>query len=256
MASIAVMEASPPAPTSKFKVSKRFKIYALGAVASICVAGTANAAWPVIDVRAIAQAIQTARNTLTQLQEARSFYDKVNSISSIRDVAGVLDSSLLQGVLPEGVSDTLNLASSDLSDLGAIGSRAESILQNGNFSLDGIDGSLGDAQGVLMGGAKLAARDQAYGEHMLKSTQTTGEGLVDLNRALATSTTLRQSQDIEARATIENASINNRMLQMMSQERAARSQAALQSSQDFAESQRRTRENIESGALWPSWNGQ
>ena len=256
MASIAVMEGSPPAPTSKFKVSKRFKIYALGAVASICVAGTANAAWPVIDVRAIAQAIQTARNTLTQLQEARSFYDQVNSISSIRDVAGVLDDGLLRGALPEGMNDTVALVSSDLSDLGAIGQRAESILANSNFSIEGGNAALGDTQSVLERAAQISARDQAYGEYMLESTQTTGEGLSDLNRALASSTTLRQSQDIEARATIENASVNNRILQMMAARQAQEAAAKLRAQEEFARSQQATLDSAANGTWTATWNGQ
>src|SRR3546814_1874796 len=77
----------------------------------------------VVDVRAVAQALQTARNTLAQLQEAQRLYQSMNSLSNIRGVANLLDRPILRDALPGGVNNSLDLLSSDLRDLGAIGTR-------------------------------------------------------------------------------------------------------------------------------------
>ena len=129
---------------------KRQLIGASMAVSAVMgVAAPAQAQVAVIDARAVAQALQTARNTLSQLQEAQRLYQAMNSLSNIRSVANVLDQPILRDALPDGMNSSLDLLSGDLRDLGAIGSRAESILSNGNYSLSGLDQSLGDAQGIL-----------------------------------------------------------------------------------------------------------
>lgn len=229
---------------------------ALAVAACVGVSGTAHAQLAVVDVRSIAQALQTARNTLQQLQEAQRLYTALNSVSNIRSVANLLDQPILRSALPDGVQDSLQLVSGDLRDLGAIGQRAESILSGQNLTLSGLDSRLGDAQGVLKLAANNAARDQAYGEHMLEATETTGQGLQQLSTGLASATTLRESQDIAARAAIEQAGIANRLLQMQAAQQAAHSQALLKAQSDFAASQRRTMSDAESGAWRPTWNGQ
>lgn len=228
---------------------------AVAAAAFFGTSGIAHAQLAVVDVKSIAQALQTARNTLQQLQEAQKLYSALNSISNIRSVSDLLNQPLLQNALPEGVRDSVQLISSDLRELGAIGQRAESILSGQNLTLSGLDQRLGDAQGMLKSAASLSARDQAYGEHMLEASKATGEGLQQLSNGLTSATTLREAQDIAARATIEGAAVNNRLLQMQAADQAARSNAALQASADFAASQRRTQSNIQSGAIWPTWNG-
>lgn len=229
---------------------------ALAMAATVGMTAPAHAQLAVVDVRSIAQALQTARNTLQQLQEAQRLYTALNSVSNIRSVSNLLNQPILQNALPDGMRDTVNLVSSDLRDLGALGTRAEAILNGNNLTLAGLDQSLGDAQSMLNTSARVAARDQAYGEHMLEATGATADGLSQLTTGLSSATTLREAQDIAARATIESAGINNRMLQMMAAEQAARGAAALKSSSDFAESQRRTNSNLANGSLWPTWNGQ
>lgn len=229
---------------------------ALAVAACVGASGTAHAQMAVVDVRAIAQALQTARNTLQQLQEAQRLYTALNSVSNIRNVANLLDQPILRDALPDGVQDSIQLVSGDLRDLGAIGQRAESILGGQNLTLSGLDSRFGDVQGVLNTAATNAARDQAYGEHMLEATATTGEGLQQLSTGLASATTLRESQDIAARAAIEQAGIANRLLQMQAAQQAAHAQAVLKAQSDFAESQRRTMSDAETGAWRPTWNGQ
>ncbi|WP_082384356.1 type IV secretion system protein [Erythrobacter sp. SG61-1L] len=235
---------------------KRQLIGAAMAVSAVMgVAAPAQAQVAVIDARAVAQALQTARNTLSQLQEAQRLYQAMNSLSNIRSVANVLDQPILRDALPDGMNSSLDLLSGDLHDLGAIGSRAESILSNGNYSLSGLDQSLGDAQGILNVSTRAAARDQAYSERMLEATQATGEGLNQLSDGLARATTLREATDIGARAAIENTAVNNRMLQMMAADRARAAQGSLRSASDYAETQRRNVANREANRR-PTYQGQ
>lgn len=235
---------------------KRILSAALIAAVSLGFTAPASAQMAVIDAKAVAQALQTARNTLRQIDQAKELYSSLNSVSNIRNVANILDQPMLQNVLPEGVQSSAALISGDLRDLGAIGTRAEAILGNGDFSLAGLDGRLGDAQGILNRAAQAGARDQAYGEYMLESVEASSEGLRGLNAGLASATTLREAQDVAARAAIENAAISNRLLQMQTLEQTSRAAAAVKSTADFAESQRRTEQNIANGSLWPTWNGQ
>src|SRR3546814_7143609 len=81
------------------------------------------------------------------------------------------------------------------SDLGAIGTRAEAILAHGDYSLSGLDQSLGDAQGILRATSQAAARDRALSEHMLEATQASGEGLGQLSDGLARATTMRERSE-------------------------------------------------------------
>lgn len=228
---------------------------ALLAAATFGTAGTAHAQLAVVDVKSVAQALQTARNTLQTLRQAEQLYSSLNSISNIRNVSNMLEERILRDALPDGMQESISLISGDLRDLGAIGTRAGSIMGNANFSLSGLDGQFGDAEGILNRAATAGARDQAYGEYMLEATTATSDGLNQLNNGLSASTTMRQAQDIAARASIENAAVNNRMLQMMAAQRAASAQASLKSSQDFAEQQRLNAENIAANRR-PTYNGQ
>src|SRR3546814_20671607 len=77
---------------------------------------------------------------------------------SSRGVANLLDRPILRDALPGGVNNSLDLLSSDLRDLGAIGTRAEAILAHGDYSLSGLDQSLGAAQGILRATSQAADR--------------------------------------------------------------------------------------------------
>lgn len=236
----------------------KVRLFGAGLAATLAVAipVSASAQIAVVDVRAIAQALQTARNTLQQLQAAKDYYNKINSISNIRDVSNLLSDPILQTVVPEGMQNSVQLVSADLATLGAIGNQAQALLDARDFSLGGADQALGGAQTILKKAASTNAAQQAFGEYLLESADASSKGLDQLGTALGSATTLRQSQDIEARATIEGAQVSNRMLQMMAAEQAARAKAALDAQEAFAAAQRKTQQNIASGALWPTWEGQ
>src|SRR3546814_17173303 len=123
----------------------------------------------------------------------------MNSLSNIRGVANLLDRPILRDALPGGVNNSLDLLSSDLRDLGAIGTRAEAILAHGDYSLSGLDQSLGDAQGILRATSQAAARDRALSEHMLEATQASGEGLGQLSDGLARATPIDRKRVVSGK---------------------------------------------------------
>lgn len=233
---------------------KHLKGAALAAVALATMAEPAHAQLAVIDVKAVAQALETAQNTLKQLEEAQKLYSSVNSISNIGDVAKVLNSKLLQSSLPEGVSSSTQLLSSDLTALGKLGDSANSILSNKNLTLSGASKSVSAAQSALKSASTVSAKSQALAQNALQTTEESGDGLKDLSSSLSSSTTLRDSTDIAARAAIENAAINNRMLQLYATEQGTRNQLALDAADSYAKEQRETSSAVDDGSIYPKWN--
>lgn len=213
----------------------------LGAVAALAVMGTAapaQAQMQVIDRTAVVQAISTARNTLRQIQEAQRLYQSFNEISNIRNISDLLDQDILRSSLPDGMNNSIDLVSGDLSDLGALGNRAQGLLSGHDLTLSGMDRMLGRAGRAFEESAQQTAANQAYGEYMLEASEATGEGLGQLSDGLSQSTSMRQSTDIAARAAIENAAVNNRMMQMMAADRARGAQRTLIRDAEYARTQR------------------
>lgn len=227
---------------------------ALTVISFSITAAPAQAQMAVVDVDNIAQALKTAQNTMKQLEEAQKLYSSVNSISSIGDVAKALNSKVLQNALPEGVSSSTQLLSSDLSALGKLGDSANSILSEKNLTLSGASKSLDSAQSALKSAATVSAKTQALAESTLSTTEEAGNGLTDLSNSLSSSSTLRDSTDIAARASIENAAITNRLLQLYATEQGQRSQAALDASEKYANEQRETSSAVQDGSIFPKWN--
>ncbi len=219
-------------------MKKTFLAMFVGAAAMIGVSSPAQAQFAVVDVRAIAQHIQTVRNTLAQLQEAQRLYQAMNSLSQVRNVSQLLNDPLVHNALPQGMQDSLALISTDLRQLGAIGQEAQALLNNRNLSLQDIDGTLGQVQASLAISATVNARNQAYGQRLLTVTEATSNGLNQLSSGLSSATTLRDATDINARAAIENAAVSNRILQLMAQERADAALAGVNSAEGFAATQR------------------
>src|SRR3546814_14621032 len=108
------MDARIPAPVAtsrarrleerRMMMNGRWIGAAVAAAALIASAAPAQAQMAVVDVRAVAQALQTARNTLAQLQEAQRLYQSMNSLSNMRGVAHLLDRSERRRVGNECVS--------------------------------------------------------------------------------------------------------------------------------------------------------
>ncbi|NMN07547.1 MULTISPECIES: type IV secretion system protein [unclassified Novosphingobium] len=220
------------------------------------VATPAQAQLAVIDGSNLAQAINTARNTLQQIQQAEQMFHSLNDVTNVGSIAQVLNSSVLRNALPDGIADSAALLSQDLTELGAVGQRAQGILSGKNLTLSGVNSILGDAQGRLESAAQVSARSQALAEGTVEATVQTAQGLGQLKDAIGTSSSLKESADLQARATVESAQISNQLLQLMARQEADRAAASLRSAEVYADYQRNAAAETKSGSWKPTWNGQ
>lgn len=179
---------------------KRWKIIGVGGL--LLAATPASAQLAVIDSSNLAKAIETARNTLKQIEEAQRLYDSANRITDVGSIASVLNSDTLRNDLPSDIQDSLQLASSDLSELGSVGDRAQAILSSKGLDFNDADGLLASARG-------LAARDQAIAEVQLDAAAQTSEGIKELKERLNSADTSKEVADLQARATLEAVQLMN-----------------------------------------------
>lgn len=179
---------------------KRWKV--IGAGGLLLAATPASAQLAVIDSSNLAKAIETARNTLKQIEEAQRLYDSANRITDVGSIASVLNSDTLRKDLPSDIQDSLQLASSDLSELGSVGDRAQAILSSKGLDFNDADGLLASAEG-------LAARDQAIAEVQLEAAAQTSEGIKELKERLNSADTSKEVADLQARATLEAVQLMN-----------------------------------------------
>jgi type IV secretion system protein VirB5 len=183
--------------------------------------GIADAQMAVIDSAGLAKALQTARNTLQQVQtatqqlgEAQKLYSSLNHITDLSSATGILNNALVQRGLPAGLGSSASLISNDLSQLGDLGRRAQSIVSQRDFSTGAIGNAAG--QGIsILNQAQGAARDQALAETTLDVAGQRSTGLSNLSSRLTTAADAKEVQDIGARATIEAAQATNQTNQLM-----------------------------------------
>lgn len=109
----------------------------VGLATAMALAGPASAQMVVIDHAALVKHIETARNTLNQLQkaqqqlqEAQRLYASFNKITDIKSVAGILDNDTVQRGLPFDLGSSAKLLSTDLDKMGELGARAQDMMRS------------------------------------------------------------------------------------------------------------------------------
>ena len=219
---------------------------------AICLASPlpANAQMAVVDHSNLAKAIETARNTLRQIdmaqdqiREAQRLYESANKITDVSSAASVLNSRLVRKGLPDDIEDETRLLSSDLSDLGSIGDRASRILEG-----RGLSGSSSiTAQG--------AARNQAVAESRLKAADEVDRGLGELKQKLAASSSAKETADIQARSTLEVAQLLNAAERRQSLKDAQEAADDLRIKQLWESQHKTNMESLAKGALIPKVSG-
>ena len=224
---------------------KAKRAFLAGTAALLLIApGTAMAQLAVLDNSNLAQAITTARNSLKQIEEAQRLYQSVSQITDISSVGQVLNSDLVRRGLPADVQQSLKLTSNDLSELGSIGDRATQLLQAKNLSsaLSSADSALGSA-------ARVAARDQAVAEAGLAASEQTTQGIGQLKDRLATSSSAKETADLQARATLEVAQLLNQANQREALKDAQRAQRSLDIARYNEERRKADAEAAKSGRM-------
>ncbi|MEO5598866.1 MAG: type IV secretion system protein [Novosphingobium sp.] len=201
----------------------------LAAVMTICVPATAGAQGiAVYDNSSTLQLISQVKNTLQQIQQgeqminqATQTYQSFAKLTNTANFANILNNANVNQLLPSGVTDVVTLARSDYSALGNFGSAAQG-LSNGysiqtNLGQGGtLDGTVSSAYGRFLQsinqGPSVAA---TLGYNVSNQAKQVDAGLDELRQDISTAQDPKDSMDLAARATIENAKINNRLLQLM-----------------------------------------
>jgi type IV secretion system protein VirB5 len=180
--------------------------------ASLAVAAPqlAHAQMAVIDHSTLAQALETARNTLTmidkaqqQVDEAQRLFSSLNGPTGIGEIAKGLNSDALRRGLPDDIQTGADLVSSDLGELGSIGERARELLSRNDYSTERAGRLSQNGPSSIYASATQAARDQAIAEIGLTNAQKTSEGLGELKQHLGAADTARDVAALQARATLE-----------------------------------------------------
>jgi hypothetical protein len=200
----------------------------IAAIGALSVVTPASAQMAVIDGANLARAIETARNTLRQIEEAQRLYESANKITNVSSVGNVLNNDLVKRGLPSDVRNTADLVTADLSELGSIGDRANSILQGRGLTT-------GNATGLLNSVETLAARNQAIAEVQMDVAKQTSDGLDELKDRLRTAATSKETADLNARGTLEIAQLVNRANQMQAVRDAQNAERELVAAQRWKE---------------------
>jgi len=183
---------------------------------------------PVYDNTSTIQLIAQVKNTLQQIQQgeqminqATTTYNSLSKLTNMANIASTLKNPNVTKLLPSGVTDISQLAQSNISSLGSFGSGAQALsnrftlntnLGNGMTMDSGVATAYSQYLSSMNQGPSKAAE---LGYNISNQASQADDGLASLTDQLASAKDPKDSMDLEARAAIENARVNNRMLQLM-----------------------------------------
>ncbi len=201
-----------------------FKRIILIASAPLALAASASSAAaqgiPVFDTTTYLQALQTARQTLTivdqgkqQIQQARQTFESMSKLTNVNTIASQLANSQVRNILPNTTIDAQMLLRGDFSQLGALGGLASNIQSRYALSSSGSDADAAYAA-ALKNSTGSAATTAALGENTLALSQTRMQGLDQLRQQLSVAKDPKDVMDLQARIAVEQAHLQNDMLKM------------------------------------------
>ncbi|WP_267347023.1 type IV secretion system protein [Sphingomonas sp. GM_Shp_2] len=188
---------------------------------------------PVFDTTTYLQALQTARQTLTivdqgrqQIQTASSQLQSLRKLTDTSEIASALNLPQVRNILPISKSDLSAIASGDIAKLGTIGTIASNIQSRYAMRPTGSDADTAYAQ-ALKDSTGSAATTAALGQNTLAVAQTRTEGLDLLRQRLAQARDPKDVMDLQARIGVEQAQLQNDMLKMQAIQMAQAGEANL-----------------------------
>jgi type IV secretion system protein VirB5 len=183
---------------------------------SVLTLGTAtqsHAAWPVIDVRAIAQMtsqLRTLQNQLTtardQLNEARNTYSSLTGARGMQDLLSDAERNALPTDYQE-LADVLTNTSAAYSVLG--GHVQELINQNAVLTDEDLAELTPTQRALMEEGRRNAAGLAAITEQVLSDSSTRFEDLQQLITAIGSATDPKAILDLQARVQVESTMLQN-----------------------------------------------
>jgi len=208
------------------------------ASAPIALAATASPAAaqgiPVFDTTTYLQALQTAKQTLTmvdqgrqQIQQAQDTFNSLSKLTNVNSVASQLLNSQVRNILPNTTIDAATLLRGDFSQLGALGGLASNIQSQYALSSSRSDADAAYSA-ALRNATGSAASTAALGENTLAVTQARMQGLDQLREQLSSAKDPKDVLDLQARIAVEQAQLQNDMLKMQALQMAQAGEANLQ----------------------------
>ena len=176
---------------------------------------------PVFDTTTYLQALQTARQTLTMVEQGRQQVETAaNQLQALRkltnmsEIASTLNLPQVRNLLPAEVTDVTTLASGDLSLLGPLGTLASNIQSRYRLSPSGSSDADAAYAQALRDSTGSAATTAALGESTLNIAQSRTQGLDQLRQQLAAARDPKDVMDLQARIAVEQAQLQNDLLKM------------------------------------------
>lgn len=164
---------------------------------------------------------KTAASQLNKLQEtynqAVKAYDAANGITNVNDIGSILNSPQSRNWIPSEAKDIQKLMSGANDQLGSLGTAANNIRNGRRVDIPALGANATEsekaARKALDTNGNSYATDAALAEAAYSATGTRTKGLEELRRSLDTATTQKQVQDIQARIAVEQAHIQNDLMQ-------------------------------------------
>lgn len=214
---------------------RRIILFAAAPIALASAASPAPAQGiPVFDTTTYMQALQTARQTLTmveqgkqQLETAANQLNSLRKLTNVNSIAPQLLNPQVRNILPNTTIDASTLLSGDLSQLGSLGSLASNIQSRYALSSSGseADTAYNEALKNATGSSAVTA---ALGENTLSITQTRMQGLDQLREQLSNAKDPKDVMDLQTRIAVEQAQIQNDILKMQAIQMAQTGEGYLQ----------------------------
>ena len=205
------------------------KALLLATALSFCLPATAEAQGiAVYDNSSTLQLISQVKNTLQQIQQgeqviaqATATYNSLSKLTNTANFASILNNPNVSQLLPNGATDITKLAQSDYAALGNFGSGAQAL--SGQFTINTAlgNGTTLDSNAAAAYGKYLTSINQGpakyaeLGYNVSNQAASVDGGLDELRTDISSAKDPKDSMDLNTRATIESAKVNNRMLQLM-----------------------------------------
>ena len=176
---------------------------------------------PVFDTTTYLQALQTARQTLTMVEQGRQQIEtaanqlqSLQKLTNMSEIASTLNLPQVRNILPTTTTDVTTLFGGDLTRLGSLGTLASNIQSRYGLSSTGSSEADAAYAQALRDSTGWAATTAALGESTLNIAQTRTQGLDELRRQLATARDPKDVMDLQARIAVEQAQLQNDMLKV------------------------------------------
>lgn len=176
---------------------------------------------PVFDTTTYLQALQTARQTLTiveqgkqQIETAANQLQSLQKLTNMSEIASTLNLPQVRNIIPTTTPDVSAIARGDLTRLGSLGSLASTIQSRYGLSSTGSSDADAAYAQALRDSTGSAATTAALGQSTLSIAQTRTQGLDELRQQLAAARDPKDVMDLQARIAVEQAQLQNDLLKM------------------------------------------